>query len=124
MRAAPNYADTRNPPATTQDFGVVLTDTAGRKASVAAAPYASGALVPSRGSVQREIVLGGIRIPLAAFRRIDLAHLAEHPPGIRRPNRARIDRPRRHRLAGACQGRHRRSSSPGYEAVTAQVPDE
>jgi dienelactone hydrolase len=76
MRAAANYADTRNPSATTQDFNVVLTDTAGHKASVAAAPYARGALVPSRGSVQREMVLGGIRIPLSAFRRIDLARLA------------------------------------------------
>jgi hypothetical protein len=76
MRAATNYADTRNPPATTQDFDVVLTDAAGHKASVAAAPYARGALVGSRGSVQREMVLGGIRIPLTAFRRIDLARLA------------------------------------------------
>jgi hypothetical protein len=76
MRAATDYADTRNPSVTTQDFDVVLTDTAGRQASVAAAPYARGALVPSRGSAQREMVLGGIRIPLAAFRRIDLAHLA------------------------------------------------
>jgi hypothetical protein len=76
MRTAPDYADTRNPPATTQDFDVVLTDTAGRKASVAAAPYARGALVPSRGSAQREMVLGGIRIPMSAFLRVDLAHLA------------------------------------------------
>ena len=75
LRAAVDYADARNPAGVSQDFVVTLVDAHGKTASVAAAPYARGALVPSRGSSQREMVLGGIRIPVTRFAGVDLAHL-------------------------------------------------
>ncbi len=81
LRTAVNWADLRNPvsngtdPASAmQDFDVVLTDRAGKSASVRAARFGT-ALEPSLGSFRRHIVLNGLRIPLSAFKGVDLTDL-------------------------------------------------
>jgi hypothetical protein len=79
IRAAASYTDqARNPAGESQDFTVTLTDTSGHSATVDAAAWSAGALVPSRGDLasgQQEMVLGGIRIPLAQFGGVDLGSL-------------------------------------------------
>ena len=81
LRAAVNFADPRNPatdgtnPASAkQDFDVVLTDRAGKSATVRAAEFGT-ALQPSVGSSRRHVVLNGLRIPLSEFAGVDLADL-------------------------------------------------
>lgn len=86
LRAAADYGDIgRNPQGVTQDFDVTLIDTAGARASVPAAEFANGGLIPSAGTPvdppggsadQRENVLAGIRIPLERFTGINLGSLA------------------------------------------------
>jgi hypothetical protein len=78
LRAATNRHDLRNPagdnvnPASaTQDFEVTLVDVAGNRATTNAAAWTTS-LEPSIGTTFRHIVLNGIRIPLTAFRGVDL----------------------------------------------------
>lgn len=75
LRAAAVYSDPRNTAGVSQDFEVTLVDSVGHRATVHAEPYARGALIPSLGTEQREMVLGGIRIPLAQFAGVDLSAL-------------------------------------------------
>jgi hypothetical protein len=83
LRAGAVFGDTaRNPAGVSQDFDVVLIDSAGRSAAVSAADFDHGALIPARGGAsdpsgdERELLLGGVRIPLERFDGVDLAHLA------------------------------------------------
>ncbi len=77
LRAASNYADlARNPRAVSQDFDITLMDAAGSRATVHAIDYARGALRPDQGSTDaREVILGGLRIPLTAFAGVDRSAL-------------------------------------------------
>ena len=77
LRAASNYADTaRNPRAVSQDFDITLADAAGARATVHAVDYARGALRPDQGSTDaREVILGGLRVPLSAFAGVDRSRL-------------------------------------------------
>jgi hypothetical protein len=90
LGAAVNYFDPRNPPrgtvglwnpaATTQDFDIVLTDSAGHSATVAAAsPRYGTALHQTVGNVtvRVHVVLNSIRVPLSDFavQGVDLAHV-------------------------------------------------
>ena len=75
VRAAAVFGDERNPAGSSQDFTVELVDVAGRRAGVAAAPFAHGALIPAPGGSARELVLGGVRLPLDAFSGVDLRRL-------------------------------------------------
>jgi dienelactone hydrolase len=74
MRAATDYLSELNVPLDEPDFDVVLTDAAGKTASVDVDPY-SGALVPSPGTTSRKVVLTGIVIPLSEFSGVDLTHI-------------------------------------------------
>ena len=77
LRTASNYADTaRNPRGVSQDFDITLVDAAGDRSSVHAIDYARGALRPDQGSTDaREVILGGLRVPLAAFTGVDASRL-------------------------------------------------
>ncbi len=76
---AASYTDTaRNPQAVSKDVAVTLTDAAGRSATLPAAAYAAGTLVPEHYSGtggHPEVVLGDVRLPLADFTGVDTAHL-------------------------------------------------
>ena len=74
FRTAVNFTDPRNRRTRVQDFVVRLIDTAGRTAEVSAADH-SRALRPPAGSEHQQMLLNGVRIPLADFAGIDLGHL-------------------------------------------------
>ncbi len=91
MDASVNYFDSRNPPsgpnnpiaetdprAAVQDFEVRLTDREGHTATADAANLAYGtALEAPLGSARRNMVLNEIRIPLKAFPKVNLEHIAQ-----------------------------------------------
>jgi hypothetical protein len=92
LAAAVNYFDPRNPSrgtvglwnpaATTQDFDIVLTDSAGHTATVAAAsPRYGTALHQTVGNITTRVhvVLNSIRVPLGDFaaQGVDLTHVSK-----------------------------------------------
>jgi len=73
FRVVVDFSDPRNVPNVPQDFDVVLTDTSGRSTAVAVSSV-SGALYfpPGETIVVPKVVLSTVRIPLTAFRGVNL----------------------------------------------------
>jgi hypothetical protein len=75
LRAGVDFQDTaRNPAGRAPDFDVTLLDDRGHRRTARAGDW-SDAMIPPPGTVDRELTLSGIRIPLRAFRGVDLGHL-------------------------------------------------
>jgi hypothetical protein len=76
FRAAVNFTDYRNT-LPQDDFDVTLTDGHGRSASTPVSAWSRALLYPP-GQITRlpKVELNGVRIPLSAFRGVDLADIA------------------------------------------------
>lgn len=80
FRASVNFVDTRNPAGVPQDVSVTLVDGAGNTSTVLASDF-SGALFYPPGDDGRitlavpKIVLNTVRLPLAAFKGVDLTDI-------------------------------------------------
>lgn len=75
FRTAVNFSYEGNPERRSQQLDVTFVDAAGRRASAAAAAF-GGALEPPAGPRFRAMVLNGVRIPLGAFRGIDMGAIS------------------------------------------------
>ncbi|MFB9904987.1 hypothetical protein [Allokutzneria oryzae] len=79
FRAGVDFTDPANPQGKPQDLRIVLTDTAGRSASVKASEYGKALDYPRAGGDQYDVLprmhLHQVRVPLAAFTGVDLTKI-------------------------------------------------